>query len=82
VDVEQFHRGVMACIDTLGRGLPDTGRESHNLQVFTVALAVHLRVSAARCLREGHMTRDQVKSLLQPLLQDLAADSSADNPRD
>lgn len=73
-DVERFHRSVMACVDALGRGLPEAGKESHNLQVFTIALAVHLRVAASRCVRDGHMTRAQVRQLLQPLLQELTGD--------
>ena len=65
-DVEQFHGEVMACVEALGRSLPAAGKQSHSLQVFTVALAVHLRVAASRCIQEGHMTPAQVSLLLQP----------------
>ena len=68
-DTERFHRAVMACIEVVGRGIPEAGKEAYSMQVFTVALTVQLGVAAARCLREGYLTKEQMRRLLQPVLE-------------
>ena len=64
----KFSEDVLACVRVLGRRLPVLGKR-YSVQVFTVALAVHLRATLALGVREGHWTEEQVRRLVHSLLR-------------
>jgi hypothetical protein len=59
---------VLACTRALGRKLPALGKR-YSMQVFMVALAIHLRETLMLGLREGHLTEKQARQLVTSLLR-------------
>jgi hypothetical protein len=72
----QFELDVTACTNDLGRILPGFAKR-YSLQVFTIALSLHLKSSLALCVREGHLTSSQTKRLIEPLLESAGEQVSA-----
>jgi len=76
---ERLQADVLACARVLGRKLPPLARR-YSMQVFTVALAMHLRATLALALREREMTEAQAARLVAALLR---ADEEEDlTPKD